>query len=100
MKINKLLKSVAVVAIATTSLLSTTVSAKQFWSDYSITALTGSDYLNPFTGNTDDRNVVTIEHASGHSWGRKNDLSHLARKLPRSFLHAVLRCFHARGFRG
>jgi nucleoside-specific outer membrane channel protein Tsx len=64
------LKTIAsLILIPTMALSATTVSAKQFWSDYSITALTGSDYLNPFTGATDDRNVVTIEHASGHTWG-------------------------------
>lgn len=44
-------------------------SAEQIWSDFSVSALTGSDYLNPFTETEDDSNVFTFEHASGHSWG-------------------------------
>ncbi|WP_426358254.1 DUF5020 domain-containing protein [Pseudocolwellia sp. HL-MZ19] len=64
------LKTLASLAlIPTIALCSINVSAKQIWSDYSVTAMTGSDYLNPFAGTEDDRDVVTIEHASGHTWG-------------------------------
>jgi len=52
-------------AVALTTLLSTTVSAKQFWSDNSFSLLKGSNYE---VGDT-DRSVFTFEHASGHSWG-------------------------------
>lgn len=52
-------------ALVATALLSTSVSAKQFWSDTSFTLLKGSDYE---VGKS-ERNVFTLEHASGHSWG-------------------------------
>lgn len=51
------------------ALSSAPVIAEQFWSDFSITGLRGDDYLNPFSGEEVSSNVVTIEHASGHSWG-------------------------------
>lgn len=52
-------------ALLATVLLSTSVSAKQYWSDTSFTALKGSHYE---VGDT-DKSVLTIEHASGHNWG-------------------------------
>lgn len=52
-------------AVAAAVLLSSTVSAKQFWSDNSFTLLKGNHYE---VGDS-DRTVVTFEHASGHSWG-------------------------------
>lgn len=66
MKFNTITSVVLTSAIA---LSSAPVLAEQFWSDFSITGLRGDDYLNPFSGEEDSRNVVTIEHASGHSWG-------------------------------
>jgi len=48
---------------------SSAASAKMLWSDFSLSLLTGQDYLNPFTETEDDRNVFTFEHASGHTWG-------------------------------
>ncbi|MEI6895310.1 MAG: DUF5020 domain-containing protein [Colwellia sp.] len=51
------------------AMAASTASAEQLWSDFSLTVLTGSDYLNPFTETEDDRNVFTFEHASGHTWG-------------------------------
>jgi len=52
-------------AVALATLLSTTVSAKQFWSDNSFSLLKGSSY----EVGDEDRTVYTFEHASGHSWG-------------------------------
>ncbi len=52
-------------AVALATLLSTTVSAKQFWSDNSFSLLKGSNYE---VGDS-DKTVFTLEHASGHSWG-------------------------------
>lgn len=46
-------------------ILSTSVNAKQFWSDTSFSALKGSNYE---LGDS-DKTVFTLEHASGHSWG-------------------------------
>ncbi len=66
MKITTIKKLALVSAIA---VCSSSVSAKELWSDFSITAMTGADYLEPFSGKEDDRSVVTIEHASGHTWG-------------------------------
>lgn len=64
------LKTIGKLALIPVLAMSSTIaSAEQFWSDFSVSALTGSDYLNPFTATEDSRNVVTIEHASGHSWG-------------------------------
>ena len=47
------------------SLLATTVSAKTVWSDFSVTYLNGSNYE---VGDS-DRQVMTLEHAAGTSWG-------------------------------
>lgn len=52
-------------ALVAATLLSTSVSAKQFWSDTSFSALTGSNY----EVGDNDRSVFTLEHASGHTWG-------------------------------
>lgn len=51
--------------IALAALMSTTVSAKQFWSDNSFTLQKGSNY----EVGDNDKTVFTLEHASGHSWG-------------------------------
>lgn len=51
------------------ALSSTALSAKEIWSDFSVTLLKGNDYLDPFTKTTETRNVVTIEHASAQTWG-------------------------------
>lgn len=47
------------------AILSTPASAEQLWSSFSLTYLNGSEY----EVGDDDRQVVTVEHASGHSWG-------------------------------
>lgn len=55
--------------ICAMALSSNSVMAKELWSNFSITGLSGDDYLNPFTGVENDRYVVTVEHASGQTWG-------------------------------
>ncbi len=45
--------------------LSFNASAKQLWSDTSVTLMKGTQYE---VGDT-DKTVFTLEHASGHSWG-------------------------------
>ncbi|UTW02173.1 DUF5020 family protein [Amphritea atlantica] len=57
--------SVCVVAGAMLSTLSASASAEMLWSSFSLSYLNGSDYE---VGDP-DRQVVTVEHASGHSWG-------------------------------
>ncbi|MEI6894396.1 MAG: nucleoside-binding protein [Colwellia sp.] len=52
-------------AILATVFLTSTVSAKQIWSDTSLSILQGSNY----EVGDDERTVITFEHASGHSWG-------------------------------
>ncbi|MBR9883156.1 MAG: DUF5020 family protein [Oceanospirillales bacterium] len=54
-----------VACVLTGAILSTSVSAEQLWSSFSLTYLNGSEY----EVGDDDRQVVTVEHASGHSWG-------------------------------
>ncbi|MCR8923565.1 hypothetical protein NO559_12340 [Dasania sp. GY-MA-18] len=56
---------VAVIAAAYTPL----GYSKQLWSDFSISYLQGNDYLNPFADYEYSSKVVTLEHASGHTWG-------------------------------
>ncbi len=56
---------VSVVAGTMLSTLSMSASAEMLWSSFSLTYLNGSDYE---VGDP-DRQVVTVEHASGHSWG-------------------------------
>ncbi|WP_261843104.1 outer membrane protein OmpK [Aliamphritea ceti] len=51
--------------IATSILCSTQAFAELKWQDFSISYLQGSDY----EVGADDRQVITFEHASGHSWG-------------------------------
>lgn len=51
--------------ILSCALVSGGVSAKQEWSDFSISYLKGSDYE---VGDP-DRQYITFEHVSGHSWG-------------------------------
>ncbi|MGL1957558.1 MAG: DUF5020 domain-containing protein [Colwellia sp.] len=51
------------------SMGASTASAEQIWSDFSVSLLTGNDYVNPFTKTEDDKNIVTFEHATGHTWG-------------------------------
>lgn len=55
----KILAGLALAAAATS------VNAKTIWSDYSVTYLNGSNYQ---VGDS-DREVVTIEYASGTTWG-------------------------------
>ncbi len=52
-------------AIISALLLSSTVNAEQIWSDASISFLNGSNYE---VGDS-ERSVITLEHASGHTWG-------------------------------
>lgn len=47
------------------ALVSTTASADKLWSNFSLSYLKGSDYE---LGDP-DRQVITVEHASGHTWG-------------------------------
>ena len=46
-------------------------SAEVLWQDNSLSALHGEDYKVNYSLSSDDstRNVLTFEHASGHSWG-------------------------------
>ncbi|WP_424946221.1 DUF5020 domain-containing protein [Candidatus Spongiihabitans sp.] len=49
-------------------------SAKLIWQDFSLSLLSGSNYEkqklpNGIQTQSTDRNVVTFEHASGHTWG-------------------------------
>lgn len=53
------------VSICVIGLMSTTASAKTIWSDFSATYLNGSHYE---VGDS-DRQVLTLEHAAGTSWG-------------------------------
>ena len=52
-------------AVVGAVLLSTSISAKQLWSDTSFSLLKGSSYE---LGDS-DKSVFTLEHASGHTWG-------------------------------
>ena len=61
----KLQTSACVLAGAIASTLSASASAEMLWSSFSLSYLNGSDYE---VGDP-DRQVVTVEHASGHSWG-------------------------------
>lgn len=47
------------------ALVSTGASAKQLWSDFSLTYVKGSKFevVDP------DQQTITVEHASGHNWG-------------------------------
>lgn len=45
--------------------ISTTASAEMYWNDFSLSYLKGSNY----EVGEDKRDVITFEHASGHSWG-------------------------------
>ncbi|RBW46660.1 DUF5020 domain-containing protein [Psychromonas sp. B3M02] len=47
----------------------TNASAEQLWSDFSLSGLVGSEYVDPFSSTEDTRKVFTFEHASGHNWG-------------------------------
>jgi nucleoside-specific outer membrane channel protein Tsx len=52
--------------LAVASALSVSAQAEQFWADNSVSYLYGSSY----EGTADDTySTVTLEHASGHSWG-------------------------------
>ncbi|GAA5314926.1 MAG: outer membrane protein OmpK [Candidatus Pelagadaptatus aseana] len=64
---NNLVMAATIAAVTFT--VAPPVAAKQFWADYSVSYLQGSDYLDPFTGTEYDSGVITLEHASGHSWG-------------------------------
>lgn len=52
-------------------LVSTTAAAEMQWRDSSFTLLHGEDYELDYSLSTDDsnRDVITFEHVSGHSWG-------------------------------
>ena len=52
-------------------LVSVAAHAEILWQDNSLTLLHGNDYKVDYSLDSDDasRNVVTFEHASGHSWG-------------------------------
>jgi len=58
-------KAVSVTLVLTGLFVSTTVSAKQLWSDFSISYLNGNDYEL----GDNSREVITFEHASVHNWG-------------------------------
>ncbi len=57
--------------------LTSIASAKMIWQDFSLSLLSGSRYAgqeitiagNKIQTQSESRNVVTFEHASGHSWG-------------------------------
>ncbi len=57
------------------SALSVSAQAEQFWADNSVSVLHGASYVEPFAGggfNPDNEigyTTLTLEHASGHSWG-------------------------------
>lgn len=53
-------------ALVASSLIATPASAEMLWSTFSLSYLNGSQYEFTPTG---DMQVLTIEHASGHSWG-------------------------------
>lgn len=55
--------------LAVASAFSISAQAEQFWSDNSISVLQGSDY--EFNKENEESNLttMTLEHASGHSWG-------------------------------
>ncbi|WP_299200115.1 DUF5020 family protein [uncultured Amphritea sp.] len=57
--------SACLLAGAIISTISPMASAEMLWSSFSLSYLNGSDYE---VGDP-DRQVVTVEHASGHSWG-------------------------------
>lgn len=59
----KPIHAAAAVAIGLAS--ASNASAEMLWQDFSLTYLNGSDY----EVGDEDRQVVTVEHASGHSWG-------------------------------
>ncbi len=60
-----MMKSKVAAALALGTVLSTPVSAEMLWSDFSLSYLYGSHYEL----GEDDREYITVEHASGHSWG-------------------------------
>jgi len=66
------MKKVLLTLVGTVS-LSVTVQAEQFWSDNSVSILSGSSYVEPFAGGAVDDEysytTLTLEHVSGHSWG-------------------------------
>ncbi|TCK07490.1 outer membrane protein OmpK [Marinobacterium mangrovicola] len=51
--------------LLTGALICSPASAEQLWSTFSLTYLNGSEY----EVGDDDRQVITVEHASAHSWG-------------------------------
>jgi len=53
--------------LAAASALSVSAQAEQFWADNSVSYLYGSSY-EEFSG-ADTYSTITLEHASGHSWG-------------------------------
>jgi len=62
------MKSTAAAVLVLGTALSTSASAEMLWSDFSLSYLYGSHYSTVY-GGEDDRTYITVEHASGHSWG-------------------------------
>jgi hypothetical protein len=56
-----------ILTLASTTLLSMSVQAEPLWSDNSVSVLYGSDY--EFNKDV-DTTTLTLEHVSGHSWGK------------------------------
>lgn len=61
---SKIIPTVSALALAAT--FSVPASAEMFWSQFSLSYLYGNDYKFVEDG---EMSVVTVEHASGHSWG-------------------------------
>lgn len=57
-------------AAALTPMLATPVAAEQYWSDNSFSFLYGGNYKMIPDGKTSEARVMTVEHASGHNWGK------------------------------
>lgn len=59
------LKHILAAAACGTVMLSSTASAEMYWSSFSLSYLNGNDY----EVGDEEREVLTVEHASGHNWG-------------------------------
>lgn len=55
--------------VCTTLLAAHATQAEQYWADNSFSFLYGSHYKNIPAGQSSHARVMTLEHASGHSWG-------------------------------
>ena len=62
---NSLVKYCQIAGVSVLVALSTQISAKTIWSDYSVTYLKGNNY----EVGDESRQVLTFEYASGTSWG-------------------------------